>query len=291
MTDWPAVTRRNARSVQTTIGWIFWDPGAVARYEAAGLPHGLAGPLGYIASRCAPLAPAGPEAVTAAFGSISPLGISAVFDLLDARGFTHMWTSRDEAVVEGLAAHAPDLVAPLVEFGPLLWPVVDSLPVVGRVLFAAHLGIPRPADPLLAGWHAVNCLREWRGDTHWAVVVAAGLTHAEASILHNAWLGYDADWLARSRGTSDEDLAGGWHALEAKGLAVGGAVTATGVALRQRIEDDTDRLTTLPWELLGTSRSLEFAERFEPPCVALLRRVDKTAGPRYQPASRVRSDR
>ena len=35
MTDWTAVTTRNARSVQTTIGWIFWDPGAVARYQAA----------------------------------------------------------------------------------------------------------------------------------------------------------------------------------------------------------------------------------------------------------------
>jgi len=51
VTDWQALTRRTARSVQTTVGWIFWDPGAVARYEAAGLPEGFAGPLGYIASR------------------------------------------------------------------------------------------------------------------------------------------------------------------------------------------------------------------------------------------------
>ena len=69
MTDreWFEIARRNARSVQTTIGWIFWDPGAVARYEELGLP----GPLGYIAARAAPLAPAGPDAVIAAFGSIS----------------------------------------------------------------------------------------------------------------------------------------------------------------------------------------------------------------------------
>ena len=54
MTDWVEITKRNARSVQTTIGWIFWDPGAVARYENLGLP----GPFGYIAARAAPLAPA-----------------------------------------------------------------------------------------------------------------------------------------------------------------------------------------------------------------------------------------
>ncbi|WP_436850227.1 helix-turn-helix domain-containing protein [Streptomyces monashensis] len=55
--DWRETSRRNARSVQTTVGWIFWNPGAVVRFEALGLP----GPLGYIASRGAPLAPAGPE--------------------------------------------------------------------------------------------------------------------------------------------------------------------------------------------------------------------------------------
>ena len=61
-----AITKRISRSVQTTIGWIFWDPGAVARFEALGLP----GPLGYIASRSAPLAGAGPEAISAAFAAL-----------------------------------------------------------------------------------------------------------------------------------------------------------------------------------------------------------------------------
>ena len=68
MTDWFAITRRNARSVQTTVGWIFWDPGATGRYVALGLPTDFAEPLGYIAARCAPLAGAGPDAVIAAFG-------------------------------------------------------------------------------------------------------------------------------------------------------------------------------------------------------------------------------
>ena len=285
------MTIRNARSVQTTVGWIFWDPGAIARYRSAGLPEGLAGPLGYIAARCAPLAPAGPAAVAAAFGSIGPLGIAAAFDLLDDDGFSRMWAARDAAVAEGLAVHAPELMGTLIDFGPDLWAVVDALPVVGRVLFAVHVTVPRVADPLLSGWHAVNALREWRGDTHWALVVAAGLGHAEASILHNAWLGYDRDWLARSRGTSEEDLAAGWRTLRAEGLAVDDTVTPEGIALRQRIEDETDRLTTSPWQLLGEARSLEFAERFEPPCELLLRRVDETAGSNYQPASRVRSRR
>jgi hypothetical protein len=120
------------------------------------------------------------------------------------------------------------------------------------------------------------------------LVVAHGLTHAEASILHNAWLGYETDWLPRSRGTNDADLDAGWKALTDRGLAENRVVTARGVKLRQRIEDETDRLTALPWRLLGAERSQWFAEAFEPPCELLLRRVDETAGPNYQPASRIR---
>lgn len=286
---WFDTTHRNARSVQTTIGWIFWDPGAAERFTALGLPQQFAGPLGYMASRCAPLAGAGVEAVIAAFGSISPVALRTLFSLVpDAARFADFWSARDAAVAEGLRRHAPAIVDPLCEFGPLLWPVVDALPSVGRTFFGAHLSMPRPSDPLLSGWHAVNCIREWRGDTHWAIVVSEGLTHAEASILHNAWLGYEPDWMPRSRGTSDADLQEGWMALHRRGLAVDGVVTDEGIHLRQHIEDQTDRLTTLPWRRLGLERSQWFAEHFEPPCELLLRRVDETAGPNYQPASRQR---
>lgn len=91
----------------------------------------------------------------------------------------------------------------------------------------------------------VNCIREWRGDTHWAVVAAAG-------------------------------------------LAESGEVNPTGLKLRQHIENETDRLTALPWKLLGEDASLKFANDFEGPCEKLLKRVDITAGPNYQPACRLR---
>ncbi len=285
MTDWPAIARRNSRSVQTTVGWIFWDPGAVARFEALGLP----GAIGYIAARCAPLAPAGTHAVIAAFGSISPPAIQFTFALVEGNTtFEKVWAERDAAVLEGLRAHAPEVLAPLAEFAEDIWAVVESLPTAGRVFFASHLSMPRSADPVLSGWHAVNCLREWRGDTHWALVAAAGLSGIEVSILHNEWLGYETDWLPTSRGSSPEDLESGWALLESKGLSANRRATAAGLDLRQRLEDETDRLTAGAWEKLGEPRSVEFAERFEPPCEALLQRVDLTAGVNYQPASRIR---
>ncbi len=291
--DWVGITRRIARSVQTTIGWIFWDPGAVGRYEVLGLP----GPLGYLAARCAPFAGAGPEAVAAAFGSISPLGIAMTFDELggDARAFLPFWYARDAAVVEGLVAYAPDIVEPLAEVGPDLWAVAEGLPFNGRPFAASHLAMARPEDPVLSGWHAVNVLREWRGDTHWAIVAASGLSGSEASILHNAWLGYDGDWLSLSRGNSQEAIDAAWASLTARGLATGTGphrdVTGDGLRLRQWIEDETDRRTTLPWERYGAERTVALAEALEPPCEQLLQRVDITAGERYQPASRDRPHR
>jgi hypothetical protein len=285
MTDWVGITRRNARSVQTTIGWIFWDPGAIERYERLGLP----GPLGYIASRAAPLAPAGADATIAAFGSISPNGIRLAFDLVAQRTtFDAVWDARNAAVLDGLHAHAPAILDPLAALAPRLWPVVEGLPTVGRVLFAAHLRMPRPDDAVLSGWHAVNCLREWRGDLHWALIAASGLDGVEASILHNAWLGYERDWLPRSRGSDPEALERAWSSLQQRGLARAGEVTADGIALRQQIENETDRLGASPWEQLGEDVARDFARDFEPPCEALLRRVDVTAGPNYQPASRLR---
>ena len=219
--DWVQVAQRNSRSVQTTIGWIFWDPGAVRRYAEVGLPEDFAGPLGYIGARRAPLAAAGPDAVIAACGTISERGIRAVFDLVagidaagggpdeegaTAGGFARLWAARDEAVLEGLAEYAPDILDPLAELGPELWPVVRRLPMVGRTFFGAHLAMPVPEDPMLSGWHAVNCLREWRGDTHWAVVVAevhgptAALALVEPLALeqHHLWHATRADLLRRS---------------------------------------------------------------------------------------------
>ena len=287
--DWFGITRRNARSVQTTIGWIFWDPGAVARYEVLGLP----GPLGYIAARCAPLASAGPDAVIAAFGSVSPDGIRITFEIIKQNGgsFNDFWHARDEAVLEGLHTFAPEIIEPLIELAPHLWSVVEALPTVGRTFFGAHLAMDRPADPLLSGWHAVNCIREWRGDTHWALVAAAGLNGPEVTILHNAYMSYEGDWLAISRGIAPTAIDAGWASLEDRGLAYNRVVTPEGLALREHIEDETDRLTAQVWQMLGEQRSLRFAENFEPPCELLLARVDETAGPNYQPASRIRPSR
>ncbi|MCU0269794.1 MAG: hypothetical protein MUF83_14275 [Acidimicrobiales bacterium] len=290
--DWKAVTARNARSVQTLIGWIFWDPGAIERYTALGLP----GPLGYVPSRAAPLAPAGDDAVVAAFSTIHPDAIRVSLQAARAATtFEAVWAARDDAVRAGLHTYVGDHVEAIAAMADWLWDAVEACPPSGRVLFGACRSLPRPDDPLLSAWHAVNCLREWRGDTHMALLVEADLGPVEASLLHSAWVGYPHDWIARSRMWADAAIDAGCASLAARGLAErepsstddGWRVSPAGVALRQRIEDRTDALTTTPWEAVGADRARRFAAVAEPPCEVLLQRVDDTAGPRYQPASRL----
>ena len=282
--EWFELSRRISRSVQTTVGWIFWDPGAVARFETLGLP----GPLGYIASRSAPFAGAGYAALVAALGSISPMGIRFVVDFMPPEDFMKYWNARNEAIREGLEAHAPEILDSLARCGPALEYVVDQLPFAGRPFSASHLDIPRGDDPVMRGWHAINIIREWRGDTHWGLIAEHNLSGAEASTLHNAWLSYDNEWLSRSRGISDEAITQAFVSLELRGLATNGVVNQQGITFRQMLEDETDRRCALPWQLLGYEETSTLADQLEPPCELLLRRVDITAGERYQPASRIR---
>jgi hypothetical protein len=284
MTDWTAINRRNARSVQTLIGWIFWDPGVDERLAPLSLP----GPLGYIAGRAAPLGPAGADAVIASFYSISPVGIRLAVDAVDQNtDWETVWQARDDAVAAGLAHYVPDVLDDLAAMGPWLWEAVDQLPIEGRTFYAAHLRMPRPDDPVLSAWHAVNCIREWRGDTHWALLVSEEIGPTEAGILHNAWVGYEKDWLPRSRGATDDEITAAWDHLEQRGFARDQVPTPAAVEFREHIEVRTDELTSLPWQVVGQDRAVQFADVAEPACETLLERVDETAGTNYMPASRI----
>ena len=67
MTNWRDLSARASLASHRLIGWIYWDPDAIARFTALGVPNGLGY---YITTRSAPLASVGNNAVTAAFYSI-----------------------------------------------------------------------------------------------------------------------------------------------------------------------------------------------------------------------------
>ena len=289
MADFVALAQRGSRACHDLIGWIYWHQPAIDAYAALGIPNGTGY---YAASRFAPVAAAGNDVVGATAYSINTVFLGMAMDLMrEHTDPESVMLARDSVVVDGLRAISDDIPAALGELAEPLWATVDGLHHGARVLFAAHRGRAQrhPTDPALSGWLAVNCLREWRGDTHWALVAAADLDLAEVGLIHNVMVDYDeAEWIARSRGTDDDAIARGWERLEAKGFAKDRAFTEEGRAFRQGLEDRTDEICAQMWERLGDATTVALCELIEPHHDEVIGIIDATAGPQWMPAARHR---
>lgn len=276
---------RLAVASQVLCGFVFWDPGALDRYEQLGLPR----QLGYAATRSLPLAGAGHEAVCSAFFSIEPTYVrSAIRAVADLDIASDLWAARDDAIIDGLEQFARGCADALAEVAPTLWETVDGASGDGRVLFTACRSMSRPDDGVLSGWHALECLRQWRGDTHIALLIAADLDGVESSIIHSDWMGYDDDWIATSRGWRPDAIQAAKSRLQRRGLYDGRTATPAALFLRDDIESTTRARGADLWS--GRSDELaEISERLEPFVTPLLERIDLTAGTRYVPAARDRT--
>lgn len=288
MTDWADLTRRAGHAGHDLVGWLMWDPGAIARYEALGVPDGAGWIVGW---RLAPLGAVHPSAAAAATYSIDAGIVAMVLDLAaQAGGSDRVAAARDAAVVEGLDQIAPGLAEELAPLADDLWRGVESVHFGARPLFAAFRAEGRSGDPVVDAWRAANCLRELRGDNHWALCASADLDAVEVGLLHSVMVDLeeygDEEWIARSRGNDDAAIAAGWARLQAKGFASAGSVNDDGRAFRLDLEDRTDRLTEPAWRVVGASATRTFCEAIEAHRAAFLARIDATAGPRWMPAVR-----
>lgn len=284
--QWRDLAARAGLASHRLIGWIYWDPTAIANYTGLGIPNGLGY---YIVSRSAPLAMAGGDAVVAAYYSIRAEFIRLCVDhALQHSTCAEISDARNLAVLDGLRRIAPEICDELASMSSDLWAAADALPLSGRVLFAAHRSWPRPDDQLLSAWLAINCIREWRGDTHFAILAAENISGVQAGLLDNAWRGYPSEWIPRSRGAGDAELTAAYSGLAERGFAEGTEITAAGKAFRQQVEDRTDDLATAAWKHLGENLTLKFVSLIEPISNRFVEAIDATAGANWMPAARDR---
>jgi hypothetical protein len=226
--------------------------------------------------------------VAAAFYSIHPKVIEFAITLAEQHAsWNDIYDARNQAVAEGLRQFVPEICDDLADLRDELWRVADALPESGRVCFAAHRQAPRVDDPLVSAWLAVNCIREWRGDTHFALLTSEDISRVQAGILHDAHLNYGG-WIAQSRGASAEAIAVAFADLEQRGLAENGQVSNAGLAVRELIEERTNELSQRAWQLLGSENTEKFLNLIEPIGERLMDRIDETAGPNWMPAARER---
>ncbi|MEM7139600.1 MAG: hypothetical protein AAF548_01130 [Actinomycetota bacterium] len=287
MADWAALAQRGSRACHDLIGWIYFDAKAAEMYGELGVPGGT----GYYAgSRFAPIAGGGNDVVAATAYSINPAFLGMAMDLMrEHTDAESVQLARDARVLEGLDEISPVISAGLGAFAADAWAAVDALHSGGRALFAAHRDrVQRhPDNPALSAWLAFNCMREWRGDTHWALILGADLDGAEVGLLHNVMVDYEeAEWIAKSRGSSAEEIEVGWQRLERKGLANGKVFTDAARTFRVDLELRTDEICGGMWEVFGEENTAAFCELLEPHHDAFIERINASAGENWMPASR-----
>ncbi|MFE0801005.1 hypothetical protein [Streptomyces sp. NPDC058812] len=209
------------------------------------------------AVRAAALGPVGAGAVTATFYNYK-------HDLV-ARHVPAVWETATPAQVLAARARAVDATlrrllgdqalasAEMSEAAGLALRAAEGCSRSARPLYSAHADLPVPDAPHLALWHAATLLREHRGDGHLAALLAAGLDGLEALVTHTATgKGMAPKWIFTTRGWTQEEWDAATDRLRDRGLIDdAGELSERGVALRDEIERETDRLDAAPYAHLG----------------------------------------
>jgi hypothetical protein len=242
---------------------MFWYAPEVFE-EAAGLGYDVATRWpSYFAWRLAPLGAAGPQLAASACYSFSPDMVAAHVPAAWAVASSQqVLAARQRAVDRMYRALPGDLIGSpgLAEAAELARDAAMAARTGGRPLAAANADLPWPGEPHLVLWHAINVLREHRGDGHIAALLVAGLDPCEALVSFAA-IGAAPREAFASRGWGEEEWSAARDRLAARGwVDAAGKATERGRDGRDEIEWRTDRLADAPWRALGPGRAQRLAE-------------------------------
>ncbi|CAL9586149.1 hypothetical protein SUDANB58_05137 [Streptomyces sp. enrichment culture] len=264
----PHAGRRCHNALNTLHSTLYFSPDLSRELGALGITDPRAANF---AVRAAALGPVGAGAVTAAFYNYK--------HELVARHVPAVWRSAAPEQVLAARLRAVDatlrrllgeealVCEEMAQAARLALRAAEGCARSARPLYSAHADLPVPEEPHLALWHAATLLREHRGDGHLAVLTAAGLDGLEAVVTHTATgKGLAPKWVFATRGWTREDWDAAVARLRDRGLLDGaGELTGRGVALREEIERETDRLDAAPYARLGAegvARLTEIAAGF-----------------------------
>lgn len=208
--------------------------------------------MGYFGARSAPLGSVGADLVTAVFYNFAPGHV--------ARALPAAWDFASPA--DALRAREASAVAALRRYGvgdgpevrtaaDLLAKAATTAPLDGRPLFAANRALPWPDEPAARLWHASTLLREHRGDTHVALLVANGVGSRDCNVLHALADRVPREFITRSREYDDDEWQTCLDRLAARGFVDGqGALSDSGREFKRHLEESTDRLSLSAFDAL-----------------------------------------
>ncbi len=260
-----ATARKAYGVLEPFVGMVYFVPEGPVNYEKIGLKPRQA----YFCTRSAAMGVVPGEVVAATFYNFNPaLVVPQVNDGWQKTTPQAATEARNQTVMQALTRLLADENGNLPDVSravALTRKACEGLKNDGRPLFAAHNAQPWPeGNDLLSLWWGANLLREYRGDGHIAALVTAEISGIDAILIAGAWSSrVPMDMLLKTRAWSEDQLAEARAALEARGIIKDGAITEEGKALRDSIEDTTDKLAVAPWRNLG-DEAAEFLELMKP---------------------------
>jgi hypothetical protein len=254
-------SRRLAAALEPVAGQVYFAAECHRNYERLGfspspgaLPNGLQLPDGpaYFTSRGSLLGQAPGPLVAAAFGVFNPetvtRGVTAGWTLTDAATICAARTDGATAQLVRVLGEEPDGLRRATE---LLARATAPLRPAGRPLYAGLLSLGLPGTQVGDLWRLADLLREYRGDSHTAAWISAGLDAPQIGLLSELYWGLPPRSYVRTRAWSDRHLDEAEDALRRRGLVDDGGLTETGRVQREAIEVATDRQCEVAVRALG----------------------------------------
>jgi hypothetical protein len=259
----PNIVRTVHMSINVAHRFVYFVP--EAGEECADL--GITGRGAYFAVRTAPMGPVPDEVILATFYNFSEQAVrtaeigqawaKATPESLQAARFRVVRRALDRVGVTYSDAEVAEARA-------LIDPVVASLSLAGKPLAAANASVPLPTDPVVALWQQLTVIREWRGDVHIAVLVANDIGPCECMVLQVGTGRFPLGITQATRQWNEQEWNAAIERLAARGwVNADGSMTEAGIAAREQIELDTDRLCTSIWAPIGDAGAARLAELFD----------------------------
>jgi hypothetical protein len=256
------LTRRMWHQLEPVHAVFWYAPQVFAEAAALGYDVETRWPS-YFAWRLAPLGAAGPRLAASACYSFSPDMVATHVPAAWAVAAPpQILAARERAVDRMYRALFGDLLGSpgLAEAAGLAREAALAAGTAGRPLAAANADLPWPGEPHLVLWHAINVLREHRGDGHIAALQGAGLDPCEALVSFAA-IGAAPQEVFASRGWTQAEWSAARDRLASRGwIDAAGKATERGRDGRDDIEWRTDRLADAPWRALGADRAERLAD-------------------------------
>lgn len=254
------VSRVLAGVLEPVTGQVYFSPECHSNYERLGFApsrgefNGVMAPDGpaYFTSRGSVMGHVPGHVVAAAFAVFNPAtvipAVAHGWSLTDA---PTICAARDDGAIGQLRRVLGDTPQGLDRARDLLHRAVDVLRPEGRPLFAGLRSQLIPDTALGEMWRLGDMLREYRGDSHTAAWISAGLNACEIGVVSELYWGLPIKSYSRTRGWSEDDYAVALERLERDAIVANGALTAHGRQLRESIEVATDVQMTPVVRALG----------------------------------------